>query len=191
MSSAYSSATKGSLVLNVPVVYFGAVLTGTTVSAGTKFGLTEGGVDFDPGKVERQVTGDGIRAPIAGLEYVIGYNSVMKFKIKEIGSSNIALLEPGSTSETVGSATTYTPIACATLYTSGDYLEDVMAVGQRGDGGLFVVHLPVAKVNKWKLDTKDKVEGMLDVELTGYLDGTEAETSTDGAPFRLIDVVGS
>ncbi len=188
MSSAYSSSTKAALVLNVPVVWWGAVLTGTTVSSGTKFGLTEGGVDFDSGKVERQVTGDGIRARIAGLEYVIDYNPVMKFKIKEIGSSNIALLEPGSTAETVGSTTTYTPIACATLYVAGDYLEDVMAVGQRGDGGLFVCHLPVAKVVKWKLDTKDKVEAMIDVELHGYLDGTEAETSTDGAPYRLIDV---
>lgn len=188
MSSAYSSSTKGSLVLNVPVVWWGATLTGTAVS-GTKFGLTEGGVDFDGGRVDRQVTGDGIRAKIAGLEYPIDYNTVMKFKVKEIGSSNISLLEPGSTSETVGSATTYTPIECATLYVQGtDYLTDVMAVGQRGDGGLFVVHLPVAKIVKWKLDTKDKVEGMIDVELHGYLDGTEAETSTDGAPYRLIDV---
>lgn len=187
MSSAYDSTTKDSLILNVPVVYFGAGLSGTTVT-GTKFGLTEGGVDFDPGKTERQVTGDGIRAPIAGLEYVIDYNSRMKFKIKQFGSGNIAALEPGADSATVGSDTTYTPIPCGQLYVAANYLTDVFAVGQRGDGGLFVVHMPVAKVVKWKLETKDKVEGMLDVELLAYLDGTAAETSTDGAPYLIHDV---
>lgn len=188
MSSGYDSTTKGGLILNVPVVYFGTVLTGSTVSSGTKFGLTEGGVDFDPGRTDRQVTGDGIRAPIAGLEYPIDYNSHLKFKIKQFASSNVAVLEPGADAATVGSTTTYTPLACGTLYTSGDYLEDVMAVGQRGDGGLFVVHFPVGKVIKWKLDTKDKVEGMIDVDIQAYLDGTEAETSTDGCPYRIIDV---
>lgn len=183
MSSGYDSTTKGGLILNVPVVYFGTVLTGTTV-AGTKFGLTEGGVDFDPGKTDRHVTGDGIRAPIAGLEYPIDYNSHLKFKIKQFATSNVDVLEPGSTQ--VGDV--ITPIACGTLYVAGDYLTDVMAVGQRGDGGLFVVHFPVGKVIKWKLDTKDKVEAMIDVDIQAYLDGTEAETSTDGCPYRILDV---
>ncbi len=184
MSSGYDSTTKGGLILNVPVVYFGTVLTGSTVSSGTKFGLTEGGVDFDPGKTDRQVTGDGIRAPIAGLEYPIDYNSHMKFKIKQFASSNVGVLEPGATQ--VGDV--ITPLACGTLYTAGDYLTDVMAVGQRGDGGLFVVHFPVGKVIKWKLDTKDKVEAMIDVDIQAYLDGTAAETSTDGCPYRILDV---
>lgn len=188
MAGGYSSNTKGSLILNVPVVYFGTVLAGSTVSAGTSFGLTEGGVDFDPGRTDRQVTGDGIRAPIAGLEYPIDYNSHLKFKIKEFGTGNVAVLEPGAAADTSGSTTTYTPISCGTLYVAGDYLTDVMAVGSRGNGGLFVVHFPVAKVIKWKLDTKDKVEGMIDVDLQAYLDGTEAETSTDGAPYRILDV---
>lgn len=188
MSSGYDATTKGGLILNVPVVYFGTVLTGSTVTSGTSFGLTEGGVDFDPGRTDRQVTGDGIRAPIAGLEYPIDYNSHLKFKVKQFSSANVAVLEPGATADTVGSTTTYTPLECGTLYTSGDYLEDVMAVGQRGDGGLFVVHFPVAKVIKWKLDTKDKVEGMIDVDLQAYLDGTAAETSTDGCPYRILDI---
>jgi hypothetical protein len=187
MPSSYSAATKGAMILNVPVIYIGGVLTGTSVS-GTKVGLTEGGVDFDPGVTVRQVTGDGIRSPIAGLEYVIDYNAHFKFKIKEFSSANITVLEPGATSETAGSQTTYTPISCGTLYVAGDYLTDVMGVGTRGDGGLFVVHMPVGKVIKWKLDTKDKVEGMIDVDIQAYLDGTEAETSTDGAPYRIIDV---
>ena len=187
MPSSYSAATKGAMILNVPVIYIGGVLTGTSVS-GTKVGLTEGGVDFDPGRTDRQVTGDGIRAPIAGLEYPIDYNAHFKFKVKEFSSANIAVLEPGATADTVGSTTTYTPISCGTLYAAGDYLTDVMGVGTRGDGGLFVVHFPVGKVIKWKLDTKDKVEGMIDVDIQAYLDGTEAETSTDGCPYRLIDV---
>jgi hypothetical protein len=164
----------------VPVVWFGSGLAGTTVT-GTKFGLTEGGVDFDPGRKDIEVPFDGKRAPVAGLEYPVDYDSQFKFKVIVFGENQVSVLEPGSTTN----GNVITPISCSTLYPTSAYLTDVRAASVTGDGGLFVVHFPVARVISWKLDTKDKQPAMLDVVLKAYLDPTEAETSTDGCPYRI------
>jgi hypothetical protein len=138
-------------------------------------------VDFDPGRKDRHVEADGIRAPVQGLEYPIDYDSQLKFKVVVFGSNQVNTLEPGST--TVGNV--ITPISCSTLYPLSGYLTDVRAASVSGDGGLFIVHFPVARVITWKLDSKDKQESMLDIVVKAYLDATEAETSTDGAPYRI------
>jgi hypothetical protein len=186
MPSGYDNTTKDALVLNVPVVWFGSGLAGTTIS-GTKFGLTQGGVDFDPGRKDREIEFDGKRAPVQGLEYPIDYDSQLKFKVIVFGSNQVSVLEPGST--TAGEV--ITPIACSTLYPLSGYLTDVRAASVSGDGGLFIVHFPVARVIHWKLDSKDKQESMLDITLKAYLDATEAETSTDGCPYRIERVAGA
>jgi hypothetical protein len=176
MPSGYDANTVGALVLNVPVVWFGSGLTGTTVT-GTKFGLTQGGVDFDPGRKDREIEFDGKRAPVQGLEYPIDYDSTMKFKVIVFGDDQVSTLEPGST--TVGEV--ITPISTSTLYPASAYLTDVRAAATTGDGGLFVVHFPIARVISWKLDSKDKQESMLDVVLKAFLDADDAVTSRTAA----------
>lgn len=180
MPSGYDANTVSALVLNVPVVWFGSGLSGTTVT-GTKFGLTQGGVDFDPGRKDREIEFDGKRAPVQGLEYPIDYDSTMKFKVIVFGDDQVSTLEPGST--TAGDV--ITPISTSTLYPASAYLTDVRAAATTGDGGLFVVHFPVARVISWKLDSKDKQESMLDVVLKAFLDADDAVTSTDGCPYRI------
>lgn len=190
MPSGYDSTTKDSLGLNVAVLYVGAELAGASVT-GDKFGLTKGGLKFDPGVKNRMVEFDGLRAPVAGLEYPIDYDSHIKGDIITLGSAQIGYLLTGADSSTSGGATTYTPLACSTLYSEGDYLADVYMVTTRGDGGLFIVHFPVARVIKWDLDTKDKVENTISVDIQAFLSDTDAQSSTDGAPFRIIDVAAA
>lgn len=190
MPSGYDSTTKDNLVLNVMVLYVNGTLVGA-VADGDKFGLTKGGVDFDPGRKDRDVEFDGKRGRVAGLEYPIDYESVMKGKIITFGAAQIGYLESGATSDVAGEQTTYTPKPCGELYAEGDYLTDVLGVCERGDGGMVVVKFAVGRVTKWKLDTKDKQEAELDFEIHAYISDEDAQESTDKAPYQLIDVAAA
>ena len=187
MPSGLTATLPNDLALNAAVLYHGASIAGSTVS-GTKVSVTKGGIDFDPGIKDREIEFDGKRSTIAGLEYPIEYDAHIKGKIIQLGADQIALLLPGSAADTAGSVTTYTPKAADTLYEVGDYLEDVMAVWSRGDGGLFVVQFPLARVMKWKVDSKDKQEAEIDLDLKAVLSLDAAVTDTGTAPFQILDV---
>src|SRR5689334_17629543 len=126
------------LVLNTAVIYINGVLAGVSVT-GDKLSATQGGVDFKPGKKEREIEYDGKRSETEQMSYVIEYDAHLTGSIIQLGSTQIPILEPGSTSETAGNVTTYTPISGDTLYPAEAYLDDVMGVWQRGNGGLFIV----------------------------------------------------
>jgi hypothetical protein len=183
MPSGLTATTPDDLVLNVAVLYVGGSIAGTTVS-GDKFGLSKGGLDFEPGKKDRHVEFDGLRAPIQGLEYVIDYDARIKGKIVQFGSSQIGYLEPGAT--LLGDE--YTPKPADELYAEGDYLTDVMAVWVRGNGGLFVVQFPVARVVTYKVDSKDKQEAEITVDLRAYLSLTDGVTNSSLAPYSIHDI---
>jgi hypothetical protein len=183
MPSGLTATTPDDLVLNVAVLYVGGSIVGTTAS-GTKFGLSKGGLDFDPGRKDREIEFDGKRAPIAQLEYPIDYDARIKGKIIQFGSEQIAYLEPGATLN----GDEYTPKSADTLYAEGDYLEDVMAVWVRGNGGLFVVKFPVARVVMYKVDSKDKQEAEISIDLKAFLALDVAVADTSAAPYTIQDV---
>jgi hypothetical protein len=183
MPSGLTATTPDDLVLNVAVLYVGGSIAGTTVS-GDKFGLTKGGLDFDNGKKDREVDYDGKRSRVVGLEYPIEYDPHIKGKIIEFGSRQIGYLEPGATL----AGDEYTPKACDTLYAEGDYLEDVMAVWTRGNGALFVVNFPAARVISYKVDSKDKQEAEIAVDIVACLPLADAVTDTGKAPYTLRDI---
>jgi hypothetical protein len=182
--SGLTATLKEDLALNVAVLYHTASLSGTTVN-GTKVGATQGGLDFKPGIKTRHIDFDGKRSDIEGLDFVIEYDAHVTGSIIQLGADQIAMLEPGA-SETDG---TYTPRAADVLYAvTTDYLTDVMAVWARGDGGLFVVHFPKARIVSWDIDSKDKAEAKVKIDLKAYLDYDDAVADTGACPYRLIDV---
>jgi hypothetical protein len=185
---ALTATLPDDLALNVAVLYVGASIAGTTVS-GTKVSATQGGIDFKPGIKRRSIEYDGQRSETEGLSYVIEYDARITGSIIQLGASQIAMLEPGSTSDESGGITTYTPIAADTLYEpTDDYLTDVMAVWQRGNGGLFVVHFPKAMVMDWSIDSKDKSEAKVKLDLKAILDLDAAVADTGAAPYTILDV---
>ena len=173
MPSGFTASTPDSLVLNVGVLSVN----------GTPIGVSQGGLDFDPGRTDRQVEGDGFRAPIAEMEYPIDYKAVIKGSFITLDSTFLGYLEPGGT--VVGGTTT--PIACGTRYATGDYLTNVTLDMDRGDGSTWTVKFGTARVTKWSLDSKDKREGLVKVEIMAYLSAADAATSTDGCPYVLIE----
>ena len=173
MPSGFTASTPDSLALDVGVLSVN----------GTPIGLSQGGLDFDPGIVDREVEFDGKRASIAEMEYRVDYNSVIKGKFITLDSTFLTYLEPGG--NVAGGVTT--PISCGTRYATGDYLSNVTLDMERGDGTSFSVKFATARVIKWSLDSKDKREGLVDVTIKAYLSATDAASSTDGCPYQLIE----
>jgi hypothetical protein len=182
--SGLSATLKEDLALNVAVLYHTASIAGTTVT-GTAVGATQGGLDFKPGIKTRHVEFDGKRSDVESLDYVIEYDAHITGSIIQIGAEQIAMLEPGA-----GLAgDIYTPRDADVLYTEDtDYLTDVMAVWQRGDGGLFVVHFPKARIVSWDIDSKDKAEAKIKIDLKAFLDYDTAVTNVSACPYSLRDI---
>jgi hypothetical protein len=183
MPSGLTATLPGDLALNVAVLYHTASIAGGSIT-GTKISATKGGLDFDPGIKTRDIEFDGRRSAIAQMEYVIEYDAKITGKIIQLGSDQIDILEPGA----VLAGEEYTPRAADVLYEAGDYLSNVMCAWERGNGGLFVVEFPVARVMSWKVDGKDKTEAEIAIVLKAYLSLADAVTNTSLCPYRLHDV---
>ena len=183
MPAGLTSTLPDDLALNVAVLYHTATIAAGSVS-GTKISATKGGLDFDPGIKTRDIEFDGQRSSIAELEYVIEYDAHIKGKIIQLGSTQIDILEPGA----VLAGDEYTPRAADVLYASGDYLTNVMCAWERGNGGLFVVEFPVARVVSWKIDGKDKQEAEITIDIKAFLSLADAVTNTSLCPYRLYNV---
>jgi hypothetical protein len=183
MPSGLTASLPDDLALNVAVLYHTATIVGGAVS-GTKISATKGGLDFDPGIKKRDIEYDGKRSDTEQLEYVIEYDAHIKGKIIQLGSAQIAILEPGAA--LVGEE--YTPRAADVLYEADDYLSNVMCAWERGNGGLFVVEFPKARIVSYKVDGKDKSEAEITIDLKAFLSLADAVTNTSLCPYRLHDV---
>jgi hypothetical protein len=171
MPSGFTAGTPDALAINVGVLKVN----------GTVIGLSDGGLDFDPGIVDLQIGFDGARAPIAGMEYRVDYKSKISGTFITPSVAFLQQCEPGGNL----SGDTITPIACGTLYAAGDYLDNVELIISRGDGTNLTVTFATAKVTKWTLDSKDKQVLKVKCEIMAYLSADVAAASTDTCPYTL------
>jgi hypothetical protein len=183
MPSGLTSTLPDDLALNVAVLYHTASIVAGAIS-GTKISATKGGLDFEPGIKTREIEFDGKRSSIAELEYVIDYDAHIKGKIIQLGDDQIAILEPGA----VLAGEEYTPRAADVLYEADEYLSNVMCAWERGNGSLFVVEFPVARVVSYKVDGKDKSEAEITIDLKAFLSLSDAVTNTSLCPYRIHNV---
>lgn len=174
MPSGLTSTTPSHLVLDVAVLAVN----------GTAIGISQGGLEFDPGRTDRMIEFDGARAPVAEMEYPVDYKSVIKGSFIELGTTFLGYLEPGGA---VAAGVT-TPIACGTRYATGDYLTNVTMTSTRGDGSsLWTVTFATARINKWHYKSTDKKEGVVTCEIMAYLSLADAAVSTDKCPYTLTE----
>ncbi len=171
MPSGFTSGTPDALAINVGVLKVN----------GTVIGLSDGGLDFDPGIVDLQIPFDGARAPVAEMEYRVDYKSKISGTFITPSATFLQQLEPGGTLN----ADTITPIECGTLYATGDYLTNVELIVSRGDGTNLTVTFATAKVTKWSLDSKDKQALKVKCEIMAYLSKAAAASSTDTCPYTI------
>ncbi len=171
MPSGFTSTTPESLALNVGVLKVNGVV----------IGLSDGGLDFDPGRVDLQIPFDGARAPVAEMEYPVDYKSKISGTFITPSATFLQQLEPGGTL----SGSVITAITCGTRYATGDYLENVEFITGRGDGSNLTVTFATARFTKYTFDSKDKNALKIKCEIMAYLSKAAAAVSTDTCPYTI------
>lgn len=178
-------------VINAGVIMRGAppVVIGTTI----------GGFKFDPGKEIRSLPYDGAISETVGGHRIVKYMPVLSFVIQELGDSTtgkqFALLENGGAETDTGHASTpkglirtLTPKSGGVLFAAGDYLTDVVAIGELAGAGLYNyarIKFAYALCRKYDLQTADAGEGKIAVELLAVLSAAEAIATPGKCPYTL------
>lgn len=184
MPSGYTSGFEDRVLLDVGVLYY-------TKKGGdgnpTKFGVSVGGLSFEPEIEWRHIEFDGKRSDIEGLHRVTNRTGRIKGTFLIEWPKHIPLVEPGATQTGGG---TWTPKAASTLLEPDtDYLQEVQLIASKPTGGLVRVLMRRALVTKWSWAMEDKNEHKLaDVEIVAVLEDSLAATSTDTAPYTYKEI---
>lgn len=186
MPSGYASGFEGRVLLDTGVLYYKK--QGGDGNP-TKWGVSVGGLTFEPEIEWRHVEFDGRRSEIEGLHRVTNRTGRIKGTFLFEAPKHIPLVEPGATDSTGGGITTWTPKAASTLLTANtDYLQDVRLIATKPSGTLVEVKFARALVVKWAWQQEDKNEQKLaDVEIVAVLEDGTAASSTDTAPYVYVE----
>jgi hypothetical protein len=176
------------------VINAGVIMRGTPPEL---IGTTVGGYKFDPGKEIRHLPYDGNQTDVVGGHRIVKYKSTLSFVIQELGDSTtgdqFAMLEPGSVESDTGHQSTakgrirtITPKSGGVLFSVGDYLTDVIAIGELAGGGIYQyerVRFPYALCTKYDVQTADAGEGKIAVELLACLSAADAIATPGKCPY--------
>ena len=160
-------------------VLYQAFNTGT--GAGTKIGVTRGGLRFTPNHTIRNPEYDGKLANIKGIDRITFRNPTISGTIIELTEDNLIMLEPGG-------ATPTTLKDSGTFLASGDYLTDVAVAFERPDGSVFGYNLPDALVVTYDASGQNS-EGETEVAVTieGRLE--HGATPDEGKPpYEMFEI---
>ena len=189
MPSGYTAGTTAALLTDVGVLYFDKQQTADDNP--TKYGLSVGGVTFEPGLEWRQPEFDGRRSNIEGLDRLTFREGVITATILMELPKHIPLIEPGAT-DAAGSApesTVWTPKAASTfLSPDTDYLHNVRLLWTKSNGTLCGVRMTRALATFTQLAGADKDEGKVQVRIEARLENGAAATSTDTAPYVYVEM---
>jgi hypothetical protein len=178
------------------VINAGVIMRGTPPVV---VGTTIGGFKFDPGKEIRHLPADGTVAEVVGGHRIVKWMPVLSWVMQELGDSTtgkqFALLENGGAetdtghqSTSKGLIRTLTPKSAGVLFSSGDYLTDVIAVGELAGGGSYNYarfHFPYAYCRKYDLQTADSGEAKIAVELLAVLSASDSISTPGKCPYTL------
>lgn len=168
-NSGFSATLPADVLLDTGVLY---------INGNTPFGVTVGGLSFDPGLTRENIEFDGKFVDIATLDRTISVKAKLSGKIIEASAVKLEQLEPGSTNATAGSpaVTTITPRGAGELYASGEYVTNVRAAYRRGGGGFAIVKFPLALITTWKIGGGANKKAEIDIEIEARQDPTAANT---------------
>ena len=188
MPSGYTSGTPSALLIDVGVLYFDK--QGGDGNP-TKYGLSVGGVTFEPGLEWRQPEFDGRRSNIEGLDRITFRDGKITGTILMELPKHIPLIEPGSVSSAGSSpeTTIWTPKAASVLLTPDtDYLQNVRLLWTKSDGTLCGIRMTRALGTFTQLSGADKDEGKVQFSIEARLENGAAATSTDTAPYVYVEM---
>jgi hypothetical protein len=168
----YSGSTKAALLLDSGVLYYGNI----------KLGTTKGSVRFDRGEEVDEISADGIRQPIEGLDRLGFRRAIITATLLEASSTRMLQLIPGAATNTVGSVETITPPDAGAWLPS---LTNIRAIFENGDGTFTEYRMPRA-LPKWGgIEPTDRAAAGLPVTFEARAIGTDANTIQD-ATYLII-----
>ena len=153
----------------------------TAIGNGSTLGATRGGGSFNVTRERRTPDIDGMRYPFVGGEFVDSSDAYLSATLVEATPENFKLALGSATMTTSGKVTT---IKMNTAIADGDYLNNLVWVGDLADGRLVCIELLNAlNTADLQFTFTDKNEGTLAVEFHAH----QAEVDDyDEAPFRVI-----
>lgn len=174
--SGYSSSLPTDVLLDSGVLYIGASV----------FAATRGGLQFNPTKEMRNIEFDGKRSAIRGLDRTTKTAPVLTGTVLELSPTDIPTFEPGATTVTATSGITrYVGKRAGTLYTATDYITDVKAIWERGNGQYVQVRFAAAIVRSWQLAGTDNEEAGIQIEIEARLDMSVTGTNVADMPYSI------
>lgn len=178
MPSGYLSTLPTDVLLDTGILY---------LNSSTAYGVSDGGIAFDPGKEWQNIDFDGKRSPMYGLDRVVGYMPKVSGTLIALNATTALNLEPGGSSSTVGGVTTITPASASGLLSqaSPPYLQNVRVAYQRGGGGLVIVRFEYGLWTKWSLRGQDKEKARIDFEIEARLSPLAGASPTDTPPYQI------
>jgi hypothetical protein len=153
------------------------------------FGVSTGGISFDPGITRENIDFDGKFVDVEGLDRTTQIMSKLSGKVIEASATKLAQLEPGSASQTSGSVVTITPRVAGELYASGEYVNNVRAAYRRGGGGFAIVEFPVGLITSYKIGPGSNKRAEIDIEITARQPLAAANTGVLPYVIKLADAI--
>jgi len=156
----------------------------TPATASAKLiGATEGGTVSGITGEFRQVTVDGAKGPVKGLEVLDSWTCTMTTKVKEVTTNTIKVALGCATSTTTTSPANYTKITLNSDVADSDYIGNVTWIGKivGASDPMMIVMKNVLSLNGLSFTVQDKGEGSIPLTLTAHYDVADL----DQAPVEI------
>lgn len=153
------------------------------------YGVTLGGITVVPGPQFRVLEGDGITTEVQNTRRPTGWDTHIRFRLKDFAPDTMVLLSPGGASDGSSPNNAITPAPARTPFSEGDYLEDVRVLIKvidplTGDVTWDAFVLGRGAIEPWTQSGEDSNEHAREVDIKGVI---PAGMPTTTCPYVEIE----
>lgn len=184
----YTASLPTDVLLGVGIL---AVRPPTMANGYTPFGVTDGGLEFDPAREVRNIPFDGKFYDVEGLDWEIGGAAIFTGTFKQFGANQIGKFETGLTATTPGAGivtTLYTPQPAGEAYAAGDYITNLCWIVARPTSGYIQIRFPKAFCTQYKLVGRHKEELTIQATFAARQPSTDALSNLGIRPFLIEEL---
>lgn len=141
------------------------------INSDSPFGVSRGGLAFDPGTEWENLDFDDKVYPITGLDRKTGGMAKISGTIIELSDARMPSIEPGEVRSGAAADYTYAPNGASDFIADGVYLTNVRVAYRRGNGGFVIVRFPLALLTKYQVKGVSKGAAEIAIEIEARTDG--------------------
>lgn len=186
MITGLNSGTPEKLLLDAGAFFKNFVLgTDTPATASAKcLGATDGGGTYSAMPTVRQVSVDGGKTNVKGLQTIDDWVITMTVNVKEVTAANIQLALGAATATTSSTVTSATEITFNEDFADDDYVTNITWIGtiKGKNDPVYIVLDNALSLNGLSLSMADKSEATIPITLTANYD----LANLDKVPSKVI-----